>query len=145
MTCGRRSSSSCKRRAQLGDDRHLPHRRGRPEIDERLLQEAESSDIPSGTVWNLDPPSGRRYHGGVLFNLDEFDESTAAGWAAELRRILASAVRDPDQDWKTCSPRGLHSQALQGSPCRAIGSAADLLGVLAVQVSVDGADGGVGS
>jgi uncharacterized protein (DUF2252 family) len=36
----------------------------------------------------------------VLFNLDEFDESTVAGWAAGLRRILASAVREPDRDWR---------------------------------------------
>ena len=36
----------------------------------------------------------------MLFNLDEFDESTVAGWAADLRRILTSAVRDPDQDWR---------------------------------------------
>jgi hypothetical protein len=37
----------------------------------------------------------------VLFNPGEFAESTVVGWAAGLRRILTSAVRDPDQDWKT--------------------------------------------
>jgi uncharacterized protein (DUF2252 family) len=36
----------------------------------------------------------------VLFNLDEFDESTVAGWTAELRRILAGAVREPARDWR---------------------------------------------
>jgi hypothetical protein len=35
-----------------------------------------------------------------MFNLEEFEESTVAGWTADLRRILASAVRDPDQSWK---------------------------------------------
>jgi hypothetical protein len=35
-----------------------------------------------------------------MFNLDEFDESTVTGWSASLHRILASAVGDPDQDWK---------------------------------------------
>jgi hypothetical protein len=52
-------------------------------------------------VWGLDLPLSGTLSGGVLFNRDEFDESTVAGWAADLRRILASAVRDPDQDWKT--------------------------------------------
>ena len=58
-----------------------------------------ASDIPSGMVWNLYQPSGELY-GGVLFNLDEFDESTVAGWAAELQRILTGAVREPDRDWR---------------------------------------------
>ena len=54
-------------------------------------------------VWNLAVQPSDALSGGVLFNLDEFDESTVAGWAAELRRILASAVREPDQDWR-CTP-----------------------------------------
>jgi hypothetical protein len=50
-------------------------------------------------VWNLNvEPSGKLY-GSVLFNQDEFDESTVQGWAADLRQILTSAVRNPDQDW----------------------------------------------
>jgi uncharacterized protein (DUF2252 family) len=36
----------------------------------------------------------------VLFNLDEFDEGTIAGWATDLLRILTSAVGEPDRDWK---------------------------------------------
>jgi hypothetical protein len=52
-------------------------------------------------VWNVDVPPSGILSGGVLFNPEEFDESTVAGWAASLRRILTSAVRDPDQDWKT--------------------------------------------
>jgi len=38
--------------------------------------------------------------GSVLFNLDEFDDATVAGWAADLLRILTSAVSEPDRDWK---------------------------------------------
>ncbi|HEY2505070.1 MAG TPA: condensation domain-containing protein, partial [Streptosporangiaceae bacterium] len=61
---------------------------------------SQGADIPSGMVWNLyAEPSGKLY-GGVLFNLDEFDESTVAGLAATLRRILTGAVREPDQDWR---------------------------------------------
>jgi uncharacterized protein (DUF2252 family) len=36
----------------------------------------------------------------VLFNRDEFDEGTVAGWAVDLRRILAGAIREPDRDWR---------------------------------------------
>ena len=51
-------------------------------------------------VWNLTMEPSGKLNGGVLFNQDEFDESTVQGWAADLRQILASAVRDADQDWK---------------------------------------------
>jgi hypothetical protein len=34
------------------------------------------------------------------FNLDEFEESTPEVWTSALKRILASAVRDPGQDWR---------------------------------------------
>jgi condensation enzyme len=39
--------------------------------------------------------------GSVLFNQDEFDESTVVGLTTEFRRIVAAAVTDPDRDWKT--------------------------------------------
>ena len=51
-------------------------------------------------VWNLSEQSSGELSGGVLFNLDEFDESTVAGWAAGLRRILAGGVSEPDRDWR---------------------------------------------
>jgi hypothetical protein len=69
-------------------------------ISEVLLDETESSDIPRGTVWNLNMQADGALLGGVRFNLDEFEASTAQSWAAGLKRILASAVRDPDQDWR---------------------------------------------
>ena len=65
-----------------------------------MLEGQEVHDIPSGTVWNLSAGQSGELSGGVLFNLDEFDESTVAGWAAGLRRILAGAVREPDRDWR---------------------------------------------
>jgi condensation enzyme len=92
---------------QFGDDLTFPIAEGaRAAIDQPL---PVANDIPSGTVWNLHPqPSGELYSG-VLFNLDEFDESTVAGWAAELRRILAGAVREPDRDWRQlASPASRH-------------------------------------
>ena len=86
--------------ALFDDDLAHPIADGARVISERLLEEPVYHDIPSGMVWNLNvEPSGKLY-GSVLFNQDEFDESTVQGWAADLRQILSSAVRDPDQDWK---------------------------------------------
>jgi hypothetical protein len=85
---------------QLGTDFTLAIAEGTSAVSDRMLQGSEVHDIPSGMVWNLDarPPGG--LNGDVLFNLDEFDESTVAVWAADLRRILAGAVREPDRDWR---------------------------------------------
>jgi hypothetical protein len=78
----------------------LPIAEGAKEIDELLLQEEESSDIPSGTVWYLDVGSDGALYGAVHYNRDEFEESTAQRWGAGLTRILAGVARDPDQDWR---------------------------------------------
>jgi condensation enzyme len=78
----------------------FPIAEGAEQIDELLLEEAESSDIPSGTVWYLNTLPDGSLSGAVHFNLDEFEESTVKGWTAGFTRILASAVRDPDQDWR---------------------------------------------
>jgi hypothetical protein len=78
----------------------LPIAEGAKEIDEVLLEETESSDIPSGTVWHMNTQPDGSVCGAVHFNLDEFEARTMEGWTAGLKRILASAVRDPDQDWK---------------------------------------------
>jgi hypothetical protein len=87
--------------SQLGKDLVFPIAEGAREISVRWLEDDGQRDIPSGTVWALDWPSSGTMRGGVLFNPGEFDESTVAGWAAGLRRILAGAIRDPDQNWKT--------------------------------------------
>jgi hypothetical protein len=86
--------------SQSGGDITFPIAEGARGANARLAEGSEVHDIPSGMVWNLSVrPSGQLY-GGVLFNLDEFDESTVAGWTAELRRILAGAVREPARDWR---------------------------------------------
>jgi hypothetical protein len=85
---------------QLGDV-VFPIAEGAREVHQYLLEESRHHDIPSGMVWGLTPTPAGGLTSGVLFNPDEFDESTVAGWAAGLRQILTSAVRDPDQDWKT--------------------------------------------
>jgi len=64
-------------------------------------EDAETHDLPGGgTVWYLSVEPGGPLHGSVQFNLDEFEASTAQGWTAGLNQILASAVRDPDLDWR---------------------------------------------
>jgi hypothetical protein len=79
----------------------LPIAEGAKGLDERPLQDAETHDLPGGgTVWYLSMEPAGPLTGLMQFNLDEFEKSTAEGWSAGLKRILASAVRDPDQDWR---------------------------------------------
>jgi condensation enzyme len=85
---------------QLGDV-VFPIAEGAREVHQYLLEEARHHDIPTGLVWGLTPIPDGGLSSGVAFYPDEFDESTVADWAAGLRRVLTSAVRDPDQDWKT--------------------------------------------
>jgi hypothetical protein len=85
---------------QFGDDLTLPIADGAREIDERLLQGPDQHDIPTGMVWNLVNTSSGELTGGVLFNLDEFDESTVERWIADLMRILTGAIGEPDRDWR---------------------------------------------
>jgi condensation enzyme len=85
----------------LGEDLSFPIAEGAHEIVVPWPEEEGHRDIPSGMVWYVDMPPASALDGTVMFNLDEFDESTVAGWAADLRQILTSAVLDPDQDWKT--------------------------------------------
>jgi condensation enzyme len=85
--------------AQYGE-MTLPIAEGAKEIDEVLLEEAESSDIPGGTEWHLNTQPDGALSGAMHYNLDEFEQSTVQGWSTGLKQILASAARDPDQDWR---------------------------------------------
>ena len=85
---------------QLGDNSGIPIADGACGTGDKILEGQEVHDIPSGTVWNLALQPTGELNGGILYNLDEFEESTVAGWAASLRRIMADAVREPDQDWR---------------------------------------------
>ncbi len=86
--------------SQPGDDPVFAIAEGASPVGRELSQEDEHHDIPSGMVWNLAAEPHGELNVGVQFNLDEFDESTVKGWTAELRRILAGAVREPDRDWR---------------------------------------------
>jgi len=87
--------------SQLGEDLIFPIAEGGREISVSWPEGEGHHDIPSGTVWFMDLPGTSALAGAVMFNPEEFEESTVAGWARDLGRILAGAVRDPDQDWKT--------------------------------------------
>jgi len=78
----------------------LPIAEGATEAGKLLLEEEVSSDIPSGTVWYLSAGSDGTLYGAMHYNLDEFEQSTVQGWSTGLKQILASAARDPDQDWR---------------------------------------------
>jgi condensation enzyme len=84
---------------QFGD-MTFPIAEGAKEISELLLEEEESSDIPSGTVWYLATQPDGTLSGSLHYNLDEFEQSTVQSWSAGLERIMTSAVRDPDRDWR---------------------------------------------
>ena len=85
---------------QLGDDNTIGIAEGARGAVDQMLQGEEVHDIPSGVVWNLTPRPSGELNADILYNLDEFDESTVAGWAASLRQILADGVREPDRDWR---------------------------------------------
>jgi condensation enzyme len=100
---------------QLGEDPTFAIAEGARWASDRMLQGSQVRDIPSGMVWNLAAQPSGELNGGVLFNLDEFDESTVAGWSAGLRRILADAVREPDRDWRLLAgPASRHQNRVQG-------------------------------
>jgi len=84
-----------------GGEMNLPIAEGAKGLDVRLPQETETHDLPGGgTVWYLSMQPDGALNGLVQFNPEEFEASTAQGWTAGLTRILASAVRDPDLDWR---------------------------------------------
>lgn len=85
---------------QFGDNPSIPIADGARAASERPVEEQESHDIPSGTVWHLAGGQSGELHGAVIFNRDEFDESTVVGWSTDLRQIMADAVREPDRDWR---------------------------------------------
>jgi hypothetical protein len=78
----------------------FPIAEGASRIGDFLADQEVSHGVPTGTTWYLAPESGGARSGGMHFNRDEFEESTAVSWSAGLTRILANAVRDPDQDWR---------------------------------------------
>jgi len=84
-----------------GGESSYPIAEGAKGIDASILADAETHDLPGGgTVWYLSMRADGPLSGSVQFNRDEFEASTVQGWTAGLKRILASAVREPDQDWK---------------------------------------------
>jgi hypothetical protein len=85
--------------AQFGE-LTIPIAEGATETDEVLLDEEQTSDVLGGTEWHLSALPDGSLHGGVHFNLDEFERSTAESWTTGLKRILASATGKPDLDWR---------------------------------------------
>ena len=86
--------------SQFGD-MTVPIAEGAQEIRELELDQPVRHDVPQGMVWSLDvTPSGTLVVA-ALFNSEEFDPSTVAGWTADFHRILAGAAGEPGKNWKT--------------------------------------------
>jgi hypothetical protein len=64
-------------------------------------REEVSPDIPGGASWTVAPRLTGDAMVKVLFNPDEFDERTIAGWVTEYQHVLACVTADPDREWKT--------------------------------------------
>lgn len=85
--------------AQSGDDT-LPLADGAEPILKRTMESSETSDIPSGLVWNMSITRQGGLVGNIVYNLDEFDEDRVSGWVSEFNRILLRLVNEPDRDWR---------------------------------------------
>jgi condensation enzyme len=71
---------------------------GSQEILKRELPEV-SSDMGSGLSWNMELQSMGGLTGCVQFNVEDIAETKMTDWVREYRRILSTAVRDPDRTW----------------------------------------------
>ena len=85
---------------QADDDSALPIAGGAEPIFKRTLPSYETSDIPTGCVWNMAVGSTGELAGNLSYNLDEFDEQTVIGWTREFNRILVALVSEPDRPWR---------------------------------------------
>ena len=82
------------------DGATLPIADGADPIIRRTVASSETSDIPSGMAWSMAISSSGEMVGNVVYNLDEFDESTVTGWVSHYNRILSRLVREPDREWR---------------------------------------------
>jgi hypothetical protein len=82
------------------DGATLPIADGADPIIRRTVASSETSDIPSGMAWSMAVSSSGEMVGNVVYNLDEFDESTVTGWVSHYNRILSRLVREPDREWR---------------------------------------------
>lgn len=81
-------------------DGTLPIADGADLIFKRKLPNSETSDIPSGLVWNMTVTSSGGMVGDVTYNLDEFDEQRVTSWVSDYNRMLLKLVSEPDREWR---------------------------------------------
>jgi hypothetical protein len=66
-----------------------------------IRTERVSEQLPGGAAWSMGALPTGEIRGGLQFNPEEFDESTAVDWVSDYDRILRAAVAEPDRDWTT--------------------------------------------
>jgi condensation enzyme len=76
-----------------------------------IRKERISEQVPSGAAWSIGALVNGEIRGGLQYNPDEFDDSTAEGWVSDYLRIVTAALADPDGDWSAlgdpAGPSGL--------------------------------------
>lgn len=85
---------------QAGAESAVPIADGAYVIYQRDLLSYETSDIPSGMVWNMAVGQAGGLTGNITYNVDEWDKQTVVGWTTRYRRILAELASQPDRPWR---------------------------------------------
>jgi non-ribosomal peptide synthetase component F len=61
---------------------------------------SETSDIPSGMVWDMSMTRTGELVGSITYNLDEFDEQRVTGWVTHFNQTMFRLVSEPDREWR---------------------------------------------
>ncbi|MBE1489751.1 condensation domain-containing protein [Plantactinospora soyae] len=64
----------------------------------RLISDTDTSEIPSGSLWDFDLDPAGEMLGVVKFNSLEFDESSILSMLAEYRDLLRAGLASPDSE-----------------------------------------------
>jgi hypothetical protein len=63
-------------------------------------RERASEQMPGGAAWNMSLVPSGELSGGLQYSPEEFDEHTVAGWVSDYCEILATAMAEPNLEWK---------------------------------------------
>ncbi|HJQ02754.1 MAG TPA: condensation domain-containing protein [Jatrophihabitans sp.] len=78
-----------------------------------IRKERISEQMPSGAAWSIGALASGEIRGGLQFNPEEFDDSTAHRWVSDYARIVTAALADPDGDWSALGDVAGHTAVTQ--------------------------------